>query len=349
MRKRYFILFLLISLTSVSIFASSSLAVEDEDVTYPSISKGKYPAVGKEITDVTSKEEPDRFKIDFYASAIGGYDTNIYLDHYDATSSCFIQENFGARGRYILSDYLTLRGEYNLASIKYFRESEVDLLDNVIKTGFDFKIMDSLLWSADYILDFVGFPHDKADEYTLNGLETCLRHNITDWFYHKITYTFSHKDYPKWKISNRDGVFQKDDREDNRNTLEHQLGLFLTDKTLIKIENTIYFNNSNELYLDYYDYAAVKTKTTAIQLITDKLYGLVNIGYQYKTFENRNLTDNVRSHQKDHLLMCGTSLFYDIIPNIAIGTNFDYRKNISNEGARKYNDYIISGGLYAKF
>ena len=93
---------------------------------------------------------------------------------------------------------------------------------------------------------------------------------------------------------------------------------------------------------------AFKTKGAVTHLIIDKLYGTVNLGYQYKMYENRNVSDG-DDNQRDHMLMGGLSLFYDITPTLSIGANFDYRRNISNEGNQKYEDFIISSGIYRKF
>lgn len=323
---------------SVSIFASSLFADEDQDVLCPA-----------GPTSTILNKQMDNLNMGFTASVIGGYDTNVYLDHYDATSSMFIQESFGADGKYILSDFITLKASYDLTSINYTRESEWNLLNNTINAGLDAKIMDSLSLLTAYIVDFVDFPHDQAEEYTLQAIEAGLRQDITDWLYHRIIYRYSYKHYPKWKTRNSIGVIQLDDREDRRSAFEHQLGLDIADKTFIRADNAIYFNNSNELFLDYYDYTAVKTSATVIQLIMEELYGSVNLGYEYKRYDNRVVSDRVHGDQRDHLLMSGASLFYDITPNLSIGTNFDYRRNLSNEGNRKYKNYIISTGMYAKF
>ena len=338
-------LVLLISCVSAFIFTSPCLAVEDEDALYPSIGKAK------DITYAPAEEGPDKLQTDFFASTIYGYDTNVDLEHYDPAASMFIQGAFGASARYALSDSITLKGEYDLTHINYLRFAEPDLLDNVIKAGFEADVADSLLWSADYMVDFVGYPHEKADRYTINQVETGLRHAITNSLYHKLIYKFSYTHYPKIKTRNAYGFLRMGDREDIRNTIEHRLGFSPSDKTFIKTENSIYFNNSNDVYLDYYDYTVLKTKATVIQSITEKLYGLANIGYRYKRYEDRNVSDKPADDydQRDHLIMSGASLFYDITPAVTIGANFDYRRNISNEGEQKYTDYILSSGVYTRF
>jgi len=349
---KYLILLPAILCINILIFTNPSLAVEDKDILYPTIGKEyEYPSVSREAetAPVDLEKKQDKFKLGISTSLVGGYDSNVYLSHYDEVSSFFIQEALGIYGEYLLSDFCMLRSNYDLTSIKYARFSEPDLLDNIINVGFDTMITESLLWSVDYYIDFVGYPHDKASEYTMNEIETGLKHNITDSLYHKLTYRFSYKHYPKWKTRNRVGTVRLGSRDDRRNALEYLLGIYVTDKTALEIENTIYYNNSNELYLDYYDYTTLKSEVTIIQLITDKFYASLNSGYQYKAYKNRIVSDRDRGDQRDRLLMCGASLFYDIAPAISIGTNFDYRKNFSNEGEQKYADYIISGGVYCSF
>lgn len=337
---RYVISFFFIAYACVFIPASSILAVEDQ--------QELYPTIGKKAEVTPPPVEADKSRLDFSASVITGYDTNIYLDHYDATASMFIQESFGADVSSALLDNLTLRVGYDLASIKYTRESEPDLLDNIINGGLDIDVTDTLLLSVDYSADFVEFPHDKAEDYVINTCELGLRHDITDEFYQKIIYSLSHKYYSKWKTRSRDGFRRLGKREDWRNTIGHQLGYYLSDKTFIRADNAFYFNDSNEPFLSYYDYYVLKSKATVIHLITDSLYGSANVGYEYKRYDNRNISDG-DDNQRDRLIMCGASLFYDITPNVSVGTGFDYKRNISNEGNQKYRDFIISSGIYSRF
>ena len=347
MKNKPMLVFLLTLCAAAFIAAPVSFAVEDEEELYPTMGRGDEYAVEEAV--LRAADEADKLQMSFSASVTGGYDTNIKLEHYDAVASFFIQQAFGARAKYRLYDSLSLTGEYDITSIKYTRNSDPDLLDNVISAGLEAKIAEDLLWSLDYIVDFVRFPHDKESEYTTNGIETALRHDITDRFYQKAVYRFSHSHYRKLKTRNNNGTRLMGDREDARNTLEHQLGFYLNDRTFLRADNSLFLNNSNDPFLDYYDYNAFKTKGMILYLITEKLYALANVGYQYKTYKNRIVSDQVHGDQRDHLLMGGASLFYDIIPSVSIGTSFDYRKNFSNENLQNYTDYIISGGAYCRF
>ncbi|MBL7071033.1 MAG: hypothetical protein ISS26_02530 [Candidatus Omnitrophica bacterium] len=338
MRPRYLttVLFILCLLLTRPLFA-----VEDGDILYPTIGKGEDIAL-----EESEKYEFENFDYALSGSTLLGYDTNVHLEHYDPASSIFMQNAFGANSTSQLFELCTLRLSYDITSIKYFRFSEPDLLDNILGAGIDTKVTDGLLFSLDYTFDFVDFPHDKASEYTMGEISAGVKHDITDSLYHQLIYKFSNKHYPKWKTRNDGGIVRMGDRKDVRNTFMHRLGWYISDKTFLQAENSLYFNNSNDMFLDFYDYTAIKTKGSILHLITDKFYALANAGYQYQVYRNRVVSDHVDGDERDKLLMCGASLFYDVKPGVSAGLNLDYSKNFSNEGEEKYQDLMISSGLY---
>jgi hypothetical protein len=347
-------IFIIISAVILGLFVSSfALAIEDEDEQYATVGKGKNiidrdPV--KYIIPTILRKKYGKLKLDASASAVIGYDANVNLDRYDQDGSMFYQDALGLYAKYALvDDKIFVKGGYDFTWIKYFSFSDPDLTDNVFSTGLEAKISDNITWSGDYILDFVGFPRDEFSKYTMNAFETSVKHYLTDWLYHKIAYEIFRKDYPKWKPRNNRGVVVTErGRSDIRNTVAHQVGVFMDNKTFLKTENKYYFNDSNELFLDFYDYHAFKTKTSLTRILTNKLYGSASFAYQRKMYTQRSVGGQ-EFDQRDNLYIYGISLFYDIIPSVSLGTSFDYRENNSNENQQKYEDYIVSSGVYAVF
>lgn len=294
------------------------------------------------------KKNIGKLEIDLTASLITGYDSNMDLDRYDEDSSLFMQDRLGIAARYPISDIFLLRTSYDLTSTKYFKSSSPDMVDNVLGVGIDTKVTDYLLWSVDYAADFVDFPHDKFSDHTINEFETAIKQDITDWLYHKLGYEFSYKHYPKWKTRNSWGSLRMGDRHDRRNTVSHEIGMYIQDKTFIRATNKILFNDSNESFLRYYDYNAYAARAELNHLITDKLYGVVNFGYQYKDYTKRGITASDED-QYDHLFSYGGAVFYDVIPTVSIGTTFDYSDNCSNENSEQYEDILVTTGVYCSF
>jgi len=359
MKNKAIILMLIFMFMGVSIFLAPVLAVEDEDGQHPTVGrKTKKQVVVEEeniledqlgdIIPILVKKKIGKLTVDVAASFVSGYDANVNLNRYDEEGSLFMQTAFGLYGKYPISDIFTLRSGYDYTSINYLKFSEPNLSDNILSVGLDAKIADNFLWSVDYMADFVDFPRDKDSKYTLNEISTTIRQDITSWIYQKVGYEFFNKHYPNRKTRNDRGVILARDRSDRRNTVFHQLGLYLGDKTFVKTENRAYLNDSNELFIDYYDYRALKSKVTVAHLLTDKLYGTASFAYQYKAYFKRSVSDN-EFDQRDHLFIYGTSIFYDVIPAVSVGTSFDFRKNYSNENSEKYEDYIVSSGVYCTF
>lgn len=336
-------LFLAILFTGIICHASSLLALTDIEERYPTVVISRPEVPRKPVKKVAAKPS-----VNLSASLLFGYDNNIRLDHYDGVGSLFFQEAVGISSKYPVNDTFTLRGSYNLTSINYLRSSDPNLVDNLFDIGMDTKIADNFVWSIDYRPDIVGLPHNELGKYTEQRFETSLRQNISKRIYQKIIYGLSTRHYPKWAIRNNGGAFRFGNRNDLRNTVTHQLGLYLTDKLFLKEENTFYYNHSNEQYLRYYNYKNYSTTTTLIHFTTKKLYEVANFTYQYTPYDKRSVSDE-QEKERDHLFIFGGSVFYDLTSYLTVGTTFNYRKNFSNEGANNYRDYIISSGIYCRF
>ncbi len=337
--------------SSISLFPNPGFALEDEDEQYPTVGRERKALREpvKYIIPTVLRKKYGKLRIDAAASIVGGYDANVNLSRYDEDGSLFSQKTLSLYAKYPLVDgKMFLKGGYDFTWIKYFKFSDPDLVDNILSAGLETRLGENLLWSVDYSADFVGFPRDEFSQYTMNAVETSLRHDITDWLYQKVIYEFFHKHYPKWRSRNSRGVALERDRGDIRNTVTYQLGAFMGDKTFAKLETKYYRNDSNELFLDFYDYRALKNKVSVTHILTNKIYGSTSFAHQYKWYDKRSVGGQ-EFDQRDHLFIYGISLFYDIIPSVSLGTSFDIRDNQSNENDQKYEDYILSSGVYAIF
>ena len=210
------------------------------------------------------------------------------------------------------------------------------------------KISNKFTWSLDYLIDFVGFPYDEFNDYTMHKVGTGLTHNITDMLYQKLNYEYLSKHYPKWMMRNSTGVVGSDEREDNGNAFKHELGILVGEKTLVKAKNRFYINDSDEDYLDFYDYKLFETAAEINHILTDRLSSCVSFGYQRRLYDQRDIIHGQEA-QHDDRYMCCASLLYELTKNVSAGINFDYTYNNSNDFEEKYKDCIISTGIYSSF
>lgn len=339
MRKIKFLMVLVCAI----LLTYPAFAVEDEDERYPTIAE---PLNLSEMI----KEPVENLELEFFAGSGIGYDDNIFLDHYDKVTSFFTETLFSAEAKYPMPvwDWIKLKLGYDLTHILYFRNSDADLFDNIVKGGIETILFDIFTLDVEYNLDFVKYPKDKQGNYLGNQVEAGIKYDITDWLYHRLGYQFLYKDFDRRKTWNRLLTIQLGDRRDRRHTFESEAGLTLFDSTLLKVSNKLYFNNSNDEYLDYYDYYAYKITSSLIQIITDKLSGRASFGYQRKSYDGRDVSDKNEA-ERDHLFIYGGSLLYDITPALSAGLNYTYRRNFSNENDQQYAGSIISTGIYYSF
>ncbi len=337
--------FLVICLISMFLFASPLLAVEDEDVRYPGLA-GQEPF---QLSDMI-REPIDNLELDLFAGSSLGYDQNVYLDHYDRVSSFFTENIFSADARYPMPvfDWIKLRLGYDVTHLKYFRDSDADLLNNIVKGGVETVLYDVFTFDALYTLDIVNYPNDEQSDYYGQQIEVGATHDITDWLYQRISWQYLMKDYTKRKARSRIFTAKLGDREDTRHTFEHDAGLTIFDSTMLKLTNKIYVNDSNYDYNAQYEYGAYKITGSLIHLITDRISGRASFGYQMKDYQHRNISD-AQEKQLDHLFIYGGSLLYDITPALSLGVNYTYRRNVSNENSQQYGGSVISSGLYYSF
>ncbi len=354
MRKRIGLLVLssLMVFMCVAVFLPLSFAIEDEAERYPTVDRAE--AVDKEFVRAAPSIPtifPKKFgklEVDITASLIGGYDSNIELKRYDKDGSGFMQMNVGLYGKYPIGDIFLFKGSYELTSIKYFKNSDPDLLDNILGVSLDTKIAEGYTWFVNYYADFVRFPHDKIVNYTMNKIQTGMRQDITSWLYQKITYEFFNKHYPHWRTRNSGGILRTEKRDDNRNTISHQTGIYMGERIFIRADNRFFFNDSNEYYLDWFDYWSFKTRGSLTYLLTDKIYGVGSFAYMHTSFYKRGISDGDED-ERDNLFIYSASVFYDVIKSVSLGLSFDYSKNYSNENMEQYEDFVVSGGVYCLF
>ncbi len=324
--------------------AAGSDNIEEQ---YPTIRPAALPqdrAAQGFFADVEKK----KLLTDFSLSLSGGYDSNIHLDHYDDVGSLFAQQAGSADAAYVLSDYLRLRGSYYITSIRYFRESEPDLLNSTLGAGFDVALNDRLVSSFEYSADMIDFPSDSANDYTTHTLSAALTREHSESLSDELRYTYSFSHYPRWKTFNAGGIVRVGDRQDSCHSVDYRIDYGVTPRLLVRGEASFDYNNSNDLYLDYYDYYAAGGTGTGVYFFSERLYALVSGGYELSRYENRTLTDRDQE-QKDHLLTGGASLFYEITDAVTLNARYDYRRNMSNEGALSYMNHIVSGGVFYRF
>ena len=286
--------------------------------------------------------------LNFFMGMLQGYDSNVNLD--SAKKEAFFSEtSLNTEVAYNYTDDIRLKLENDTSYVFYYDYTDSTLLDLYNKVGLETDILDDMFTvGTSYALDYVLFPMDEEGTYLAHEVGTFLKYNASNSIYHKLEYRFLHKTASHYKTLSAGNVRTGDLRKDYRNSLEYELGIYVSDKLLFKGNAEFYINESNYEYFHYYDYCSIKLRPSLIYMITEKLYASGSVSFRQRQYDDRLSSEN-DEHVYDDTYGVNGSLFYDLTDSFTIAVNVSYRENDSNEPLQEYTGSTVTGGVYYSF
>jgi len=350
MNKFMFRFFVALFVISFSFCSMHIIASAQVDATKEQKKEEKYEDQKREITQarplVKKTESMGNLKINTTVGLFQGYDNNVNLDS-SRKGDSFNEIIALVDARYPLNDWLKLKFGYNTYNVLYYDFTNYTVLDNAVRAGLESKIADNVTLDTGYEFEYIYYPKDDQGTYYANKLGSSLRHKISKNLYHKLGYEFQMRDWTDRKARNGAGVIEDTERQDYRNSIKYEIG-YLVWKTLLKLKTDVYFNDSNDEYLDYYDYTSYSVSVFAARPLVDKLTGILRAGYQWKRYDERTITTG-DSKEKDKTMILGAGLTYDITRDLALSANYTYRQNYSNDPIQRYSESMTTLGCYYTF
>lgn len=337
MRKTHTIILLVIGILFFPSFCFSQSA--DEEVP-PRYSDSSFPDSMKSFFR--------KGKVKYRFSFLGGYDTNVYLDEDNRNGASFTQISFQSILTSPLGEQTDGVLSYDLMSLIYPDEHKLNLIDNGLGLGLKHSLGADLKFSANYHFGMTDYVNTGGDDFLDQRIEFKLKQNLPENFYHSLGYKFMFKDYSERKIRTTAGISAEKGREDIRNTVEYELGKYFS-KDLVKLKCQFYENNSNESYLDYYDYFSYRTKVSLTHLFNDDLFGYCSFSRQMRDYRKRTLSGDSNSKTWDRTYVITSALYYNLKEDVSLGLSYTYRQNWSNEASQRYSGSTISTGIYYTF
>jgi len=336
-------------LTLFLIILNISLFAEEEEI------QDKYPFLSAP-DHITAMVRPakrflreNKIELDFFAGVLQGYDNNVDLNP-DRNADGFLQTSIDTDLAYNFTDDFRFKLGSDITNILYYQFNDADLLDIYTTLGFetDLYLLDfKFTLDTNYGFDVVYFPFDEDGTYLGNEVNVSAKHYINDSIYYKVGYFFLHKYFTSNKALGSNGNTTDDLRKDSRNGFDCEFGIYF-EKAVLKLKGHIFYNESNDLYYDYYDYWSWRLKPSVILLLTNKLYTIASFAYEQRNYDDRLSTKNNETVYDDTYTLNG-SLLYDITPTFTLAVNYSYRENASNEPLQKYSGSIITAGAYFTF
>lgn len=282
-------------------------------------------------------------------SLFQGYDNNVYLNSQrkrDAFTQMFFKSNLTSPINEQLEGILG----YELMSLMYADASDVNLIRTGLRLGLDYKINTDLNFLTDYRFGVADYINSGEDDFLDHRIKFKLKRIFLSKLYHSLSYELMFKDYRQRKTRTTPVTYSSKTREDFRRTIEYELGHYFP-KDLFKIKFQYYLNDSNERYLDYYDYDSYRVIFSLTHLFNDKLFGYLSFSRQLREYSSRTLSVPIGSIslERDKTSVITSALYYNLNKTFTLGLNYTYRQNWSNEPTGRYSGSIISLGAYCKF
>ena len=296
-------------------------------------------------------ELKDALDTDLTASVTQGVDSNPLLDSTHKADS-YTQEAVDMHFKYQLPDNelgsAGLRFGANAFNVNYYRITDVNIFDGVADLYMDQDLCKDVKASAGYIFETMWYPHNRQGNYLGNSFIVSFKHKVTGWLYERVAYRTEYRNYLDRKIMMNNLTQGSDLRQDIRNTVRYELGIYLGKKMKFTTINDFYINESNYQYMDYYDYWSDTVRLSLIAILTKKLYGTAGFSYQRRSYYSRQVSDS-EAYQRDNVYTAGGSFIYDITKSLSAFVSYSHSEDHTNEPLERYVDTLYSGGMTYSF
>lgn len=291
------------------------------------------------------KESPD-FKPSSRIAIFTGFETNANLT---PTRKGDIFEELLYSFDFIkpLTNTIKVSLDYDLDVLNYHEFTDISSVVNHFRVGLQTKIS-PLKIGGGYDLGITYYPRNDIDFLFHRGF-VYVRHDILKDLYQSLRFEAGVKDYTDKKtVGESLNAPRTNERFDRRWAWEYLTGARLVNKLNTGLKVRYLINDSNAIYVDFYDYRAYEGTLFADYQLLDNLYLLSNFTYLKKRYDNRTVT--LRDYeQRDSLYIGDVGLLYKLDKYNSLSLHYTYRENVTNDSLSEYSASVVSLGWQYSF
>ncbi len=278
-----------------------------------------------------------------------GFDDNAGLSSARQSDS-FAQESATVRYKKLLNAKSQLRLGYSALNVNYFDATDQNILSQQASAGLNVILAPEWMWENEYTFQHLDFTRNEAVTQYSNGLRTGLLRKLSKRASAGAGFTVAGTQYENKKTRSGDGLFSADDeRTDGRWGLDAKFNYKLHPKLLMNLGGMAYWNDSDDQFHDYYDYASYKLLGGLSWLMSERWISFWRLSYERREYDSRPLKNNADKQQSDDAMTAGVSVFYKVDKNLSVGSTYTYRQKWSDEPSQEYSGALGTLGLYYNF
>ena len=295
-----------------------------------------------------SKKAGKKYQFKFNLSVKEGYDNNVYLSP-KRKGSMLDDISFGTDLRYRLNRRSMVKLTTNSNLFNYHEITDYSTINNSTQLSLDYFLNKKARLATGYNMSFVNYLKNENGTNYNQGPFADLQYFITSKFFVGCGYGNSFYQYDKRKSRNGKKNDLEFVREDIRHKITAETGA-LIGESFLKVKNTYQFNDSNDEYMDYYDYQSDKTSALLTYGLTKNAKLIFTSSYQRKDYQSRLLgITSSKTKVREHLMILGCSLHYKPVPSVNFITSYKYSQNNSNNPSQEYSGSTSSAGITYSF
>jgi hypothetical protein len=337
----------LLVILGLAFIPAAGLAQDKPDEEVTPRTKQMYLEPHKKIFIEPKQTLIDKGMVGWLAAVSVGYDNNTWLDSRregDMYTQQFLRGTFVSS----LSEKTGVTASYEVMNLMYAGESKLDVIRNGVSGEIDHALTENLNLSGGYAFDAIEYIQTGVDDYTEHELGGKLKHMLGNKMFQTLGYGLSYRDYSRRYNRTTSALVTTKNRKDVRNTVDYEIGKYFA-KDMVKLTFQYFNNNSNDKYLNYYDYDSYRLGAAFTHIFNDKLSGYASASRQYRDFRSRTLINDAGAHERDKTYLINTALYYAYNKSTTFGLSYTYRQNRSNEPSERYSGSLIALTTYYRF
>jgi hypothetical protein len=293
------------------------------------------------------KKKP-AFKIYSTAGLFYGFDSNARLsaeskgDHYEEFLwSSSVIKPWIARTKFIFN--------YDLDVLNYNEATDISNILNHGRFTVDKKLADWLNVGIGDDLSIYAYLHNEDGTFLFNKYFAYIRSKLARKTYHQILVSYGEKYYTDRKaLGDTIGSVQEKERREHRQSVEYSISSDITRKFYAKILGRYSINESNDRYLDFYDYRSYEISPSITYKFTRKFDLSSNFIYLRKSYKTR-LVTNADYKEKEDIYATNLLFRYKLDKHNIISFLYTYRCDDANDSLDKYTENVFTCGWQYNF
>ncbi|MFA5157179.1 MAG: hypothetical protein WC532_07325 [Candidatus Omnitrophota bacterium] len=293
------------------------------------------------------KKKPT-FKLSSVAGLFYGFDTNARLsaeskgDHYEEFLwSSSVIKPWIARTKFVFN--------YDLDVLNYNEATDISNILNHGRFVVDKKLFDWLNVGIGDDLAIYAYTNNDDGTFLFNKYLFYLKSKLARKTYHQLLFSYGEKYYTDRKAMGDDyGSTQEKERRENRQSVEYNISSDITRKFYAKIMGRFSVNNSNDRYLDFYDYKSYEISPSITYKFTRKFDLSSNFIYLRKNYKSR-LVTNENYKEKENIYATNLLFRYKLDKHNILSFLYTYRGDNANDSIDKYTENVFTCGWQYNF